>query len=53
MISVFFVEILPKAREALIVPLGLHAGSWMANDRTQQLAYQKLLRTGMFTALLG
>jgi ZIP family zinc transporter len=84
MIYVSFVEILPKAREALVLPLGLHAGSWVTigaffagialialidalvpsyenpheahridalKDTAQQVAYQKLLRTGMFTAL--
>ncbi|MDZ7762618.1 MAG: zinc transporter ZupT [Desulfovermiculus sp.] len=84
MIYVSFVEILPKARDSLVHPLGLHLGSWLTvgaffagialiavidalvpsyenpheahridalDDRSQQIAYQKLLRTGHFTAL--
>ncbi len=84
MIYVSFVEILPKARESMVDPLGLHMGSWVTigaffagigliavidalvpsyenpheahridalDDKSQQIAYQKLLRTGKFTAL--
>lgn len=84
MIYVSFVEILPKARESLVDPLGLHLGNWLTigaffagialiavidalvpsyenpheahridalDNETQKIAYRKLLRTGMFTAL--